>query len=289
MTTHSDLINSTIDQLRETIEDYLLALEEQIIAILDRTPPGVNPRPQIVQTYEQFAALIQEVRSSLIPLSDAVVGEQIAEGFGTVKTFEDIRAEEGLLAAAQASLSSSVLSHSEVIAGIAGTALIINESPQLTRARIRGAISGVMMRVSDPTTRRLQTQLRRLRNNPNADTVLIRGLTQQIRDRLPQVETRGSLIDQQNRTVESVVMRYNNTFTYNRAEREGATHYRYSGTTDSNTRDWCRNLVGDTMTEAEIRELWATSSWGGREPGDPFIVAGGYNCRHHWEPTKETA
>ena len=39
------------------------------------------------------------------------------------------------------------------------------------------------------------------------------------------------------------------------------------------------------MTEDEIREEWANNSWAGKSSGDPFIVRGGYNCRHHWVAT----
>ena len=38
-------------------------------------------------------------------------------------------------------------------------------------------------------------------------------------------------------------------------------------------------------TEKEIRNLWNTRSWNGKANGDPFIVRGGYRCRHTWLPT----
>jgi hypothetical protein len=39
-----------------------------------------------------------------------------------------------------------------------------------------------------------------------------------------------------------------------------------------------------TYTEDEIREMWAENEWTGKAAGDPFIVRGGYNCRHHFRP-----
>ena len=41
-----------------------------------------------------------------------------------------------------------------------------------------------------------------------------------------------------------------------------------------------------TFTEEEINSKWQ-GSWAGKAPGDPFIVRGGYNCRHHWLPIVE--
>jgi hypothetical protein len=52
------------------------------------------------------------------------------------------------------------------------------------------------------------------------------------------------------------------------------------------SREFCRNNVGKTFTEEEINSKWQ-GSWAGKAPGDPFIVRGGYNCRHHWLPIVE--
>jgi len=64
----------------------------------------------------------------------------------------------------------------------------------------------------------------------------------------------------------------------------GATKWKYYGSTIRDSRQWCRDHAGKIYTEEEIREEWATHSWTGKSPGDPFIVRGGYNCRHHWRP-----
>jgi hypothetical protein len=77
-------------------------------------------------------------------------------------------------------------------------------------------------------------------------------------------------------------MRYNNTFTYGRAEREGVERYRYEGTTDQFSREFCANLAGEIFTKSEIEGIWDGENWTGKEPGNPFVVAGGYNCRHYF-------
>lgn len=63
----------------------------------------------------------------------------------------------------------------------------------------------------------------------------------------------------------------------------GADAWKYYGSNINDTRDWCRQHSGKVYTEEQIRELW-TQNWAGKAPGDPFIVRGGYNCRHHWRP-----
>ena len=61
----------------------------------------------------------------------------------------------------------------------------------------------------------------------------------------------------------------------------GATEFKYYGPDDSVTRDFCEKHVGKTYTKQEIEEIWS-GSWAGKISGDPFVVRGGYNCRHRF-------
>jgi hypothetical protein len=69
-------------------------------------------------------------------------------------------------------------------------------------------------------------------------------------------------------------------------EDTGAEKWKYTGTSITTTRKWCRNHIDMVMTEEEIREDWS-KEWDGKAEGDPFVVRGGYNCRHRWRPVFE--
>jgi len=58
--------------------------------------------------------------------------------------------------------------------------------------------------------------------------------------------------------------------------------WEYYGDVIKDSRDWCIEHEGRIMTTQEIRDEWASRSWKGKSSGDPFIVRGGYNCRHHF-------
>lgn len=60
--------------------------------------------------------------------------------------------------------------------------------------------------------------------------------------------------------------------------------YRYVGGLIPESRDFCRSMDGRVLTEEEIRRTWSNQSWQGKAPGDPFVVRGGYNCRHMFVP-----
>lgn len=63
----------------------------------------------------------------------------------------------------------------------------------------------------------------------------------------------------------------------------GADKWKYYGSVIRDSREFCAAHAGKVYTEEEIREIWQ-GNWAGKAPGDPFIVRGGYNCRHHFRP-----
>jgi len=85
--------------------------------------------------------------------------------------------------------------------------------------------------------------------------------------------------------VQDSLMGFDGQFAKYRADELGLTHYKYSGTTVRDSRDFCRRNVNKVYSEEEIRRIWSSQTWSGKAQGDPFIVRGGYNCRHHWQPT----
>ena len=82
------------------------------------------------------------------------------------------------------------------------------------------------------------------------------------------------------------VMQFHGQFTVKKAKDSGLNHFRYTGTLVRDSRPFCRNMVNKTLTETEVRDIWNSRSWAGKSTGDPFIVRGGYRCRHTWIPTK---
>jgi len=81
------------------------------------------------------------------------------------------------------------------------------------------------------------------------------------------------------------VMQFHGQFTVSKAKESGLEHFRYTGTLVRDSRPFCQNMLNKTLTEKEIRDIWNNSSWAGKSTGDPFIVRGGYRCRHTWIPT----
>ena len=81
------------------------------------------------------------------------------------------------------------------------------------------------------------------------------------------------------------VMQFHGQFTVAKAKEAGLNHFTYTGTLVRDSREFCVNMLNKTLTEEQIRDMWNTRSWQGKSTGDPFIVRGGYRCRHTWIPT----
>ena len=81
------------------------------------------------------------------------------------------------------------------------------------------------------------------------------------------------------------VMQFHGQFTVAKAKEAGLEHFTYTGTLVRDSREFCQNMLNRTLTEEQIRDMWNTRAWQGKSTGDPFIVRGGYRCRHTWIPT----
>ncbi len=83
------------------------------------------------------------------------------------------------------------------------------------------------------------------------------------------------------------VMQFHGQFTVAKAKEAGIDKFTYTGTLVRDSRDFCVEMLNKVLTEKQIREIWKSRAWQGKSNGDPFIVRGGYRCRHTWIPTVE--
>ena len=91
------------------------------------------------------------------------------------------------------------------------------------------------------------------------------------------------------------VMQFDGQFTIYKADEAGLTKFKYTGTEVGDTRPFCVQELrkargGTTYTKEEVQTLHNTRSGDrllGKAEGDPFIVRGGYRCRHTWLPVAD--
>jgi hypothetical protein len=279
---HERVLDNTLADIRAGVFDDLKALENKIAELVLSGVPASQIRGPLTQAFTETATVVKENAKAVTNISQDVQAQSSIQA-----TAEDTMAEQALANQTEITIAKTVEGQIEnvmetiVLGAAAGTAT------DLIARQVRGRISGVFMESTDPTVRRAQRVLRGLVGKPGVDPKEIASATRVIRDRLTGVNTTASLRDLTSKTVEATVMKFDGAFIAGKAERAGIERFEYAGGSIETSRPFCMDLDGETMTKDEIYELWDSSDWAGKEPGDPFVVRGGYNCRHFWIPVEE--
>ena len=150
-----------------------------------------------------------------------------------------------------------------------------NDMVQTIREKING-----IYQFSD--NKKAQQLVEYISNNPDGaevDTAI---------DELKQVygrSTQGdSFVKYASLLVTDSIMGFDGQLAKFRADELGLNSYLYYGSIIKDSRDFCRKHTGKVYTEEQINQIWANDTAQGRDQGSPFIVRGGYNCRHSWQP-----
>lgn len=147
-------------------------------------------------------------------------------------------------------------------------------------AQLRGQINGVYQQSNEEEARQLVEIAQTATGQRQQDAI----------DKLHSIYARDRLGNNMRRYATQMandsLAQYSASITKATANEAGITNFKYYGDVIRDSREFCRNNVGKTFTEEEINSKWQ-GSWAGKAPGDPFIVRGGYNCRHHWLPIVE--
>ena len=144
---------------------------------------------------------------------------------------------------------------------------------------LRSKINGIYQQSDN---RKAQELVDYIANNPNGaevDTAVSELQTIYGRDRLGDNLNRYAT-----QIVQDSLMGFDGQFAKFRADQLGLTSYVYYGSIIRDSRDFCIENANKIFTEDEIRQKWADETWQGKAQGDPFVVRGGYNCRHHFQP-----
>lgn len=276
---HDRILQRTLLDVQNGVYDSAKALENAIADLVSSGLPIEMVRPQVVQKFNEYAQSIRTVAEPLTNLS----ADYIAQS-SLGPTQADITAQNTLLTLSQDNLSSMVTGHTEDVMQTIVLGTVAGLTLASLNGQVRGRISGVLMDSSDPTIRRIQRDLKRAMRE-GASARQITRYRAAIRDRLPKdIATANSLAVKLSSEADNSIGSYDGAFLKARSDELGTTQWRYAGGIIETSRPFCMAHVGDVMTKEQMERIWLGESWAGKEPGDPFVVRGGYNCLHYWVP-----
>lgn len=276
---HAQVIDQVTDDIQAGVFDNIKALENRLATIVASGVDITQLRTSIVTEFEQYSASIKAETGLVKQISEDVTAD-------TGRTTEDDQAEQALAEQTGNQVAQQVRNGAEgVITALTLAAAAGAGGDQLAKIA-RARVSGVFMETEDQLTKKAQRTLTRLLASKTSDTEEIRKATKVIRERLTDVNVTNSVRDLTSKAVQDTVMQFDGAFIKGNATRRGITRYRYEGGIVGDSREFCRQMEGEVLDEETIYSIW-DDDWQGKEPGDPFVVRGGYNCRHFWVPVEE--
>ena len=279
---HDKVVDKALANIQADVFDSVKVLENAVAEIVAQELTPEMARPQILAAFAEQSETVKLAAQPLTTISEDFMGQSKAQTGP-----EDFQSQSQLLDLSSQELSNTMSSSGEdvvktvvlgTVAGI-GTAVLVNQ--------VRGRISGIHMESNDADVRRDQRKLRKLVKT-GASASAIAAVTGQIKRKLPgNVNTAASIVVKLNTAVEGVVGSYNGTYAKAQAARNNVETFEYVGGIMATSRPFCVSMVGSILNADDIQNIWDGEHWAGKEPGDPFVVRGGYNCRHYWVPVEE--
>jgi hypothetical protein len=149
---------------------------------------------------------------------------------------------------------------------------------------IRAKINGIYQQADDRKRQELvnfaQDQIAKGKTN----TEDFKTAVDELKQTYGSTVTGNNLYSYSSQIVGDALMGFDGQFAKFRADELGLTSFIYYGSIIRDSRDFCVEHANKVFTEEEARALWQTE-WQGKSGSDPFLDRGGYNCRHHWQPT----
>jgi len=274
---HKEFLSNAFDLTERDMADLIQSAPDSAGKLFD-LEWAVNARSEMRRILEEdYLSSVQTVLGDYRGLSD-----DLQEMLGTYGNFAKVQPEviAGLQRLSFQGFEALAQSQLDALANGVYQATLSGRSKQDFISEVRGRINGIYQ-ASD------QAEIEELVEVAKTTT----GATQQAAvDRLHSVYNSDRLGNNLRRYATTYatdsINQFSASLTINIANEAGVEEFRYRGNVIRDTRDFCETHVNKTYTRDEIAEIWQ-GSWAGKSPGDPFIVRGGYNCRHRWIPIVE--
>jgi len=242
-------------QLKSIVENFYLTRVNSVVDDYDKVAANV------VATYGRLP--VPEAFKSITDV-DLQVIQQLKQY--TYTQFEDLANEFSNTLANQV--------YQSTIAGRPKTEMIKD---------LKGTINGIYQQSDNAEA---QDLVDRIANNPN-NTELVEDAASKLQNIYGRNRLGENLRRYTKTIIQDSIMGFDGQFAKFRANEAGLKEFKYTGTIIRGSRDFCIRHVGRVYNEDEINRIWTSSPWKGKKVGDPFVVRGGYNCRHHWTPTRK--
>ena len=295
----SKILDKLADQHEERIVNTLYRLEEDVVKAVTRATKGSLDTVDIRLAIQLRPELKAIVESTYLNEADLIINEEYNKiAKEVLDTFGEMPIDPKFKNLTQVDLDTLNALKTQVFEGFEDVAerfikeindevyqsFIAGRPFDDMVSNIRGHINGVYQRSNSAEINELVDFINENKFDPTKK--------KQVEDAIRKLHTEyaadragNNMRRYASQIAHDSVMQFHGQFTIRKAKEIGLNHFQYVGTLVRDSRQFCRGMVNRTLTENEIREKWRNESWSGKSTGDPFIVRGGYRCRHTWIPT----
>jgi hypothetical protein len=281
-TKHQELLYKTLQRLEQEVVNISLELPSKSGVLFD-TRLAIEIRPKLQQAIEE---LYLKPVQTFINDYDKIAGTIVAT-YGKLPippefkqiTEADLVTIQQLKKLAFTNFQNLGTEFTNTLAQEIYQSTLVGRSSSQMVQTIRDKINGIYQ-YSDNV--KAQQLVEYISNNPNGAEVAT--AIDELKQNYGRTSQGDSFVKYATLVVQDSIMGFDGQFAKYRADEVGLTSYLYYGSLMKDSRDFCRKHAGKVYNEEQIAEIWANDTGQGRDQGSPFIVRGGYNCRHSWQP-----
>ena len=293
-----ETINRLIDTHEERLIGVLKKLEDDIIADLTRTTSGgttlntqiaIQLRPNLKRLIEEnylkeADALVSEYDEIIKEYQDLIKPLPIADKFKTL-TKPDLKIINDLKFLSFSGFEDIGNRFLDTIANEVYQSAVVGKPFSEMVKNIRGQINGVYQRSNENAINRLVDYIDKNRYSTDASIIArVKSARETLHTKYGADILGENMRKYSSQIAHDSIMQFDGQFTKYKGDEAGITSYKYTGTSITTTRDFCRRNLNRVFTEEEARSVWSGQSWAGKSGSDPFVNRGGYRCRHSFIP-----
>ena len=279
---HQELLYKTLQRLEQEVVNIASELPTKTGTLFD-TRLAIELRPKLQKAIEEFYLKPVE---TFIKDYDKIAGTIVAT-YGKLPippefkqiTQVDLETIQQLKKIAFTNFQNLGTEFTNTLAQEIYQSTLVGRSVGQMVQTIRDKINGIYQFSDNAKAQQLVDYIA---NNPNGAEVAT--AVDELKQNYGRTSQGDSFVKYASLIVQDSIMGFDGQFAKYRADEVGLTSFLYYGSLIKDSRDFCRKHAGKVYTEEEINQIWANDPAQGRDQGSPFIVRGGYNCRHSWQP-----
>jgi len=283
-TDHAKILETLGNTHEKRIIDALAALEERIAALIGKAPLKDGKLFDLEWALAVRRDILQAMTEEYLNTASVNVGEYKKAADSAFKMISKYTDFVGLPPESIKALQNLAFKGFE---DIASTFLndIANEVYQnaLTGRTVDKSIMTMRQKINGVYAQSDQVEIERLVNIANAGGADSDEAIKTLHKVYAADKLGNNMRRYASQMVHDALMQFDASINVQSGKETCAEFWKYYGSVVNDTRQFCEKHAGKVYTEDQINEIWA-GDWAGKAAGDPFIVRGGYNCRHYWRP-----